>query len=98
MSKKIGGVYTPHRGGRPYTRFCRAVYLMWGRTCHLCGHPGADSVDHLIPLSVWPDQPLDPTQARPAHGVAGCPTCGVKCNQSRGAAPLEDEYTPKLEW
>lgn len=87
-----------HRRGRVAARFKRRVYAMWGRTCHLCGHGGADSVDHLIPLSVWPDQPLDATLARPAHGVDGCPTCGVKCNQVRGASLLKPAYEGPLQW
>jgi hypothetical protein len=61
-----------------------AVFAMWGDECHLCRHPKADSADHLVPLSAWGNQPYDPRISRPAHGVAGCPTCQVKCNSSRG--------------
>lgn len=55
-----------------------------GPICWLCGHPGSDSLDHVIPASVAPDLASDPSNWRPAHGVRGCPTCGVKCQQVKG--------------
>lgn len=87
-----------HRGGRPYTRWKKAVRDMWGTTCHICGHGGAYTADHLTPLAIWPDQPLDPKLARPAHGTGNeCPECGERCNQKRGvktieAARMADDY------
>lgn len=78
-----------HRGGRPYTRTKQRMHDLFGWVCHLCGHGGAGESDHLIPLSVWPDQPLDAELMRPAHGANyPCPTCGRKCNQERGTKPL----------
>lgn len=76
------------RQGPRADRWRKKVFEMWGRTCHLCNHPGADSADHLVPLAVWVNQPYDPRISRPAHGVAGCPTCKVKCNSSRGHRAL----------
>lgn len=91
-----------HRSGRPYQRWKKAIREMWGDTCHLCGHAGARTADHLTPLSEWPDQPLDPKLSRPAHGTGNeCPTCGQRCNQKRGTAPIEedtDDYEPPLAW
>ena len=66
----------------------RAVFERYGTTCHLCHHEGADSADHLVPLALWGNQPYDPRLSRPAHGVAGCATCGLKCNSSRGHRAL----------
>jgi hypothetical protein len=57
-----------------------------GPTCWLCGHGGSDSIDHAIPASIAPDLRAEPSNWRPAHGVRGCSTCGVKCQQSRGAS------------
>lgn len=74
------------------------MFAIYGRTCHLCGHDGATDADLLIPQSVAPDQPLTPHAYRPAHGVRGCPTCGRKCNQERGARPVNTMWTPRLEW
>lgn len=72
------------RRGPAYNKWRLRVFAMWGTVCHLCGHEGADSADHLIPLAQWGNQPYDPRISRPAHGIAGCPTCEVKCNSSRG--------------
>jgi hypothetical protein len=57
--------------------------------CWLCGHSGgADDADHDPPLETLEALGLDPCDLqylRRAHGVHGCPTCGRKCNQSKGA-------------
>jgi 5-methylcytosine-specific restriction endonuclease McrA len=77
----------------------KAVFAMWGRECHLCKHQGADSADHLVPLAVWGNQPYDARISRPAHGVAGCPICKIKCNSSRGNRALAIEignYQPPI--
>ncbi len=95
----LGKVPSNWRGGPRYDAWKRASYGMWGYTCHICGHGDADSIDHLVPLSAWGNQPYDPRISRPAHGVAGCPTCRVKCNSSRGnrefAISIRD-YKPPL--
>lgn len=94
------------RRGGDYLRWKAGVFRQWGYTCHLCGHGEAYSADHLIPLSVWSNQPYDVNLARPAHGVVqpdkteGCPTCHVKCNSSRGNRALANQilnYKPTVE-
>lgn len=75
---------SPHRSGHRYRTARTQMFQMFGTVCHLCGHEGADSADHLEPVSLNPQQPVDPNLMRPAHGVEGCPTCGRKCNQERG--------------
>ncbi|WP_084963737.1 HNH endonuclease [Thermoactinospora rubra] len=70
------------RGGRPWRRI-RAQILAASQTCWICGHGGADTVDHVIPLTLG-GAPLDPANLRPAHGVKGCPVCRRKCNSSKG--------------
>ena len=37
-------------------------------TCHICHHPGADTVDHLTPLAAGGDA-LDPDNLAPAHRI-----------------------------
>jgi len=77
----------------------RATFAMWGYRCHLCGHANAHTADHLVPLSVWGNQPYDARLSRPAHGIEGCPTCGLKCNSSRGNRLLAIEignYKPPI--
>ena len=50
--------------------------------CHICGHGGANQVDHVIALARGGTE--DASNKRPAHGKTPCPTCGVVCNQSKG--------------
>lgn len=76
------------RAGDKADRWRKAVYAMWGHVCHLCGHEGANTADHLVPLSLWGNQPYDARISRPAHGIEGCETCFVKCNSSRGNRQL----------
>lgn len=51
--------------------------------CHICGHAGADEVDHVVALARGGSE--DFANLRPAHGQAPCPTCGQRCNRSKGA-------------
>lgn len=51
--------------------------------CHLCGHPSADAVDHVIPLARGGADHR--TNKAPAHHDVPCPTCGHKCNREKGA-------------
>ncbi|QMV84740.1 HNH endonuclease [Corynebacterium hindlerae] len=65
-------------GGRRVQRLLALVLAEYGDTCHLCGQPGADTVDHIVPRSWGGDDSLD--NVRPAHHA---------CNCSRGAMPLD---------
>ena len=59
-----------------------------GHVCHLCGHPDAEQVDHLVPWAEWQRTDLsvhDPTNLRPAHGHP-CPTCGRRCHDDKTKA------------
>lgn len=49
--------------------------------CHLCGHPGADAADHVIPLARGGTDTRD--NLAPAHHFETCETCGVKCNRAK---------------
>jgi len=40
------------RTGRPWSRIVKRVLHRDGGICHLCGQPGADSADHLVPYSL----------------------------------------------
>lgn len=56
--------------------------------CWLCGHPGADAIDHKIPVKLRPDLADDPANLAPAHHTAPCPTCGHKCNRLKSDKPI----------
>jgi 5-methylcytosine-specific restriction endonuclease McrA len=88
-----------HRAGRPYQRARRQMFAIYGTRCHLCGHEGAGEADHLVPISLDPGQPIDPHGMRPAHGAnSPCPTCGGKCNSSRGAGPITRPLPTSQDW
>lgn len=71
--------------------------------CHLCGHPGARTVDHLVSVDEWKRRfgnwigVNNLENLAPAHGNRGhlgenrCTTCGALCNQARGKASLRPE-------
>ncbi|MFI2577710.1 hypothetical protein ACH5AJ_36555 [Streptomyces rochei] len=88
-----------HRVGRPYRRARQQMFALHGSTCHLCGHEGARTADHLVPVAVDSTQPVDPHGMRPAHGSGNpCPTCRRHCNQERGTKPLGATFKPALRW
>jgi hypothetical protein len=81
-------------------RKAKAEFLTAHPTCWICGHDGADQIDHVIPVSVVPELAMVVANWRPAHGVNGCPECPPtvsadkrrhgqprRCNQARGTKP-----------
>jgi 5-methylcytosine-specific restriction endonuclease McrA len=76
---------TTHYTHSRYRRLRKEI-LAANDTCWLCGHGGADTIDHVIPVSAG-GQTKDPANMRPAHGTNGCPSCGRRCNQDRGNGP-----------
>lgn len=69
---------------RPNTRAIRSRnrrILAASDVCHLCGHRGADAVDHLVPVALAPERENDLTNLAPAHHFDPCPVCGIKCNR-----------------
>lgn len=72
----------PELAWRQYRRM-RAQILAESDVCIICGHGGADVTDHIIPVKRGGPK-LDRDNLAPSHGVAGCPTCGRKCNGEKG--------------
>lgn len=65
----------PKRTGRPWQRIKARVIRRDRGICHICGRPGADTADHLVPVArggAW----YDPANLAAAHR---------RCNLSRGA-------------
>ena len=75
---------TPRRRGHVYRRL-RRQYLRQHVTCHLCGRPGADTVDHVIPLHLGGSE-IDINNWAPAH---------LSCNSRRG---INNTTTGLLRW
>lgn len=82
-----------------------------GPTCGICGHPGSDSLDHIRPVSLYPELAKDPTNLRPVHGVNGCPHCPPntsrdkrrngqprRCNQSKGNSLTNPNSPRSRHW
>lgn len=69
-------------GGRRAARLRAATLDAYGTVCHLCGRPGADSADHLIPRALGGPDTLD--NLRPAHR---------SCNSARGTGVLGGQVT-----
>ena len=80
-----------HARGRRWEAFARAVIQRHGGLCHLCGHGGARSVDHVIAVAERPELEWELSNCRPAHNAPHnrCPVCGLGCNQIRGALSIE---------
>ncbi|MFD0902344.1 HNH endonuclease [Actinomadura sediminis] len=85
------------RKGRTWRRVRERVLTDHGGICWICGHPGAGSVDHVIPrvhLLATGRDPEDPSNLRPAHGaLSRCETCGQACNEVKGAR----EHVPRAQ-
>ena len=62
------------RGSTRRWRQLRAAILTTTDTCWICGQPGADQIDHVIPIAQRPDLEYDLANLRPAHGMKrpGC--------------------------
>ncbi|MFD6531572.1 HNH endonuclease [Streptomyces sp. NPDC060184] len=78
-------------------RKARALFLAANDVCHLCGHAGADVVDHVHPVARGAD-PGDQDNWAPAHGVHRCPTCGRNCNGSKGANVQVKGLNTSRDW
>ena len=65
--------------GRSAQRMSALTLAEYGTVCHLCGGPGADTADHIVPRSAGGGHDL--ANLRPAH---------ASCNSSRGDMSLDD--------
>ena len=70
----------PRLTGRPWRRL-KARVLAITTICHICGHEGSDTLDHVVPVTRGGSN--DVTNLRPAHHTLPCETCGKMCNREK---------------
>ena len=100
LSLPVQSIRRGRRSGRSGTggaryRKNRLIVLSASDVCGICGHPGAATVDHIIPVKRWTGEKGahdNVENLQPAHGSLGslglvnrCPVCDRLCNQSKGA-------------
>ena len=74
-----GGYLNPHKQ--------RRILHAHAGICHVCGHPDATTVDHVIPWAEWHRTDLSPHDASnlaPIHEL--CPHCGRECHPDKTKA------------
>ena len=75
-------------GGYLHPRKVARILEAHAGVCHLCHHPGATTVDHLIPWAEWTRSDLsvhDKSNLAPAH-EGPCPVCGIDCHGDKTKA------------
>jgi 5-methylcytosine-specific restriction endonuclease McrA len=75
------------RSSSPLKQVRAMVMRLHNGVCHLCGHGGADEVDHIIGVAQWRREqrvgdPNHPSNLAPAHG-APCLVCGKTCHKDK---------------
>jgi 5-methylcytosine-specific restriction endonuclease McrA len=63
----------------------RLQVLAASDVCWLCSRPGADTVDHILPLALYPELAHDMSNLRPAH---------KSCNSRKGAGGVSEQVRP----
>ena len=75
-------------GGYLHPRKVARILAQHGGICHLCHHPEATTVDHIVPWAEWSHSTLsvhDASNLAPAHATP-CPTCGRECHDEKTKA------------
>lgn len=75
-------------GGGRWARMVAHVVQRDAGLCHICGHFGGKSADHLIPVTERPDLALEVSNLKAAHAYPnGCPECSA-ASVARGGKPV----------
>ena len=63
--------------------------------CHICGEPGADAIDHVIPLARGGTD--EPWNLKPAHHDKPN-SRGTKCNRTKSDKTPDARLTTSRNW
>lgn len=83
-------------GGRKIGALRAQVLAAHGTVCHLCGMPGATTIDHIIPRAHGGDDSLENLQ--PAHVSCNSARGKQSMNEWRSKHPLPDRAPPSRDW
>lgn len=80
------------RRGQPLAQRQRILRKHAG-ICHICGHPDAEQIDHIVNVKTWraqqlPGSPHRDSNLAPAHDRP-CPTCGRRCHVEKTQAEAQ---------
>lgn len=73
----------PKRTGRPWQARKRRIIRRDNGICHICGQPGADTADHIIP---WANGGTDTDD----NLAAAHHDTGQRCNRIKGDGTVEE--------
>lgn len=82
--------------GRKVRRLVHETLDHYGTRCHLCGGPGADSADHLIPRSKGGGHEL--ANRRPAHASCNRARSDMDLAEWFDRYPIRPALSPSREW
>lgn len=91
----------PRVGSRLARKLAKYVIARDEGICWLCGHIGADTADHVIPVIQRPDLQFDTTNMKAAHGERRTVAVdGYECigNFARGDAPPPTQAMTSRQW
>jgi 5-methylcytosine-specific restriction protein A len=81
-------------GSYPWKQIRLVVLKRDNHTCQICGTPGANTVDHIVPLRQDWARRLDPTNLRAA--CARCQT--TRANRNRGPRTPPGWFRTSQPW
>ena len=87
------GRMTKRLTGRGLQTLRQKVFSTYGDICWLCGHEGADTIDHLVMVSQGGSNTIE--NLRPAHGRKSA-FCVGNFSRKRGRPQVKKKVKPRI--